>query len=222
MNELYHSLDIEAGEDIFIRLDGELLQENYSFLEYEYETTLETNVYTRYDLAGVSNAEVYIMDEVIDLSSQRSDVKNIGLLPAGTEFKIRFYLSENGVLSSDKIYVYGERENILKDYAMAVNTQPVNISLHNEAHIEISCTNENDETKYLLCTMPYDKGWSAKVDGKKTEVLDVRNFIALPIDSGTHEIELKFIPQGLYLGIIMTLVSVIVLVIEFIAKKWYS
>lgn len=219
MNELYYNLDTENNEDIFVKLEGELLQETSSFLEYKYETDMETIVYTRYDRAGVSNAEVYIADKMIDLSSQRSDVKNIGLLPAGTEFKVRFYLPENGIPSPDKIYIYGERENILKDYAMEVNAQPVNISMNNEAHIKISCTNGNDEPKYLICTIPYDKGWNAKVDGKKTEVLDVQNFVALPIDSGTHEIELKFIPSGLYVGIVMTLVSAFALIIMLYGRK---
>ena len=219
MNELYRSLDVDQGEEIFVKLDGELLQTTLSYLEYEYETDMETTVYTRYDRAGVPDAEVYIEDEVIDLNSQRSDVKNIGLLAAGTKFKIRFYLPENGVLSPDKIHVYGEREDILQSYAEDVNSQPVNITLHNEADIEVLCTNGNSETKYLLCTIPYDKGWNVKVDGKKAEVLDVQNFVVLPVESGTHEIELKFIPRGLYLGMIMTLVSFLALIIISYGRK---
>lgn len=240
MNELYDSLDTSRYEDIFRKIEGKLIHSincsimedggwktdeelkhgesdesgnGSAYLEYEFETDLEMTVYTRYDRAGVSNAEVYIEDEKIDLSSQRSDVKKIGILPAGCKFWLRCYLPEDGVLSSDKIYVYGEKADMLEAYVADVNNQPINIKMHNEAYIEISCTNEDAETKYLLCTIPYDKGWSAKINGKRVEPGDIQNFVALPIENGEYEIELRFVPRGLYAGIIMTLVSILILVI---------
>ncbi|MCH5255780.1 MAG: YfhO family protein [Lachnospiraceae bacterium] len=222
-NELYQSLDVEQKEDILIKIASEEVPSQPSYLEYEYKTDLEMTVYTRYDRAGISKAEAYIDDELIDLSSQRSDVKCIGILPAEAEFRLRFYLPEDGSFSTDKIFVYGERGDMLKAYARDVNTQPVNITMHNEAYIEISCANEDNEAKYLLCTIPYDKSWRVKVDGKRAEILDAQNFVAIPIESGNHEVELKFIPRGLYIGILVTLVSVFVLIlIEFLRKKWYS
>ncbi|MBD5520994.1 MAG: YfhO family protein [Lachnospiraceae bacterium] len=240
MNELYDGLDTSQDEEIFRKIEGNLIRSincsimedggwmadeelkhsesdesgnESAYLEYEFETDLEMTVYTRYDRAGVSNAEVYIEDEKIDLSSERSDVKKIGILPTGCKFVLRCYLPEDGVLSSDKIYVYGERADMLEAYVIDVNNQPINIRMHNEAYIEISCTNGDAETKYLLCTIPYDKGWSAKINGKRVETEDIQNFVALPIENGEYEIELRFVPRGLYAGIIMTCVSILILVI---------
>ncbi|MCH5248432.1 MAG: YfhO family protein [Lachnospiraceae bacterium] len=242
MNELYRSLDAGQDEDIFIELDKRLIQTGNcnetedggweisdiakgdetkeSYLEYEYETDSEMTIYTRYDKAGVSKAEVYIEGEIVDLDSQRGDVKSIGRLNKGSRFTIRFYLPEDGILSPDKIYVYGERDDILETYAESVNSQPVKVIMNNEADIDILCTNEDADIKYLLCTLPYDKGWRAKVDGKTVEILNVQDFAVLPIEYGTHEIELKFIPRGLYPGMVMTFVSVLAVIFTFYGRKF--
>lgn len=240
MNELYACLETSQDEEIYKKLNGKLLSsvncsaledggwvvdnpvkdsesdgavKDSSYLEYEFETDLEMSVYTRYDRAGVPKTEVYIDDEMIDLSEQRSDIKKIGSLPAGCKFRLRCYLPEDGILSPDKIYVYGEKSDVLESYAGMVNTQPVSVRMHNEAYIDISCTNEDDETKYLLCTIPYDKGWRVKINGKRAEAEDIQNFVALPVENGEYEIELRFVPRGLYAGIIMTFVSVLILII---------
>lgn len=225
INELYHSLDTERDEDVFKELAGELaLVSNCSetedgglavskeaeeaYLEYEFETESEMAVYTRYDKAGVAKAQLFIGNETVDISEQRSDIKSLGNLPDGTKFRLRFYLPENGVLSPDRIYVYSERGDALEAYAADARAMPVSVVMHNEAHIAISCRNEDEETKYLLCTIPYDKGWRIKVDGQETDAaLDVQNFIALPIETGVHEVELEFIPRGLYAGIGMSLLA---------------
>ncbi|MBD5452746.1 MAG: YfhO family protein [Lachnospiraceae bacterium] len=240
MNELYDDLYTLQDEEIFKKLNGKLLSSvncnvledggwvvdmpvygsesdgvvnGSAYLEYEFETDLEMAVYTRYDRAGVPKAEVYMDDKIIDLSVQKSDIKKLGTLPMGCKFRLRCYLSEDGILSPDKIYVYGERADVLESYVIEVNSQPVNIRMHNEAYIEISCTNEDTETKYLLCTIPYDKGWRVKINGKRVEAKDIQHFVALPVENGKYEIELRFVPRGLYAGIIMTLVSILILVI---------
>ena len=53
----------------------------------------------------------------------------------------------------------------------------------------------------LMFTIPYDKGWTLLVDGKKKElnkVLDL--FMVAEVESGEHTYELKYIPCGLNIG----------------------
>ncbi len=227
MNELYRSLSPERKEDIFVKLKGKDLvdkadngNEPTEYFEYEYVTDEEMTIYTRYDRAGISKAELILGNEVIDLSSQHSDVKNMGKLPAGSVFRLRFYPAQDAVVSYDKIYVYGERENALKAYADDVKADNVRVIMNSEDDMKIFCDNKSDKPRYLICTVPYDKGFRVKTDGEKAQVMDAQNFVAIPVSQGKHEIELKFVPRGLYLGIFMTLASALCLALTFYGRKF--
>ncbi|MGC6769556.1 YfhO family protein [Enterococcus sp. LJL51] len=65
-----------------------------------------------------------------------------------------------------------------------------------EATVELA------EDQVILTTIPYDKGWSAYVDGKKVEIPTFKEaLLTLPVEKGTHTIKFVYFPQGLKLGI---------------------
>lgn len=60
----------------------------------------------------------------------------------------------------------------------------------------------------LFTTIPYDKGWQAKVDGKKVDIKPFKHaLITLPLSKGTHIVQLTFLPQGFRLGVILLVIS---------------
>ena len=68
----------------------------------------------------------------------------------------------------------------------------------------------------MLCTIPYDAGWNVTVDGKKAEVFTaLGNYMLFKVSPGEHVIELKFIPQGLYIGIAVSVVTILLLLLIF-------
>lgn len=71
-----------------------------------------------------------------------------------------------------------------------------------------------DEGQTLFTSIPYDKGWTLKVDGKKADYYKVCGaFIGADLDVGEHEIEFIYTPEGLYIGIAVTLVSMLVFIL---------
>ena len=71
-----------------------------------------------------------------------------------------------------------------------------------------------DEGQTLFTSIPYDKGWTLKVDGKKADYYKVCGaFIGADLDVGEHEIEFIYTPEGLYIGISVTLVSMLVFIL---------
>lgn len=53
----------------------------------------------------------------------------------------------------------------------------------------------------LLLTVPFDKGWTAKVDGESVEIQTIGDaLMGLNLTSGTHEISLSYAPEGISLG----------------------
>lgn len=66
-----------------------------------------------------------------------------------------------------------------------------------------------NEGKMLCFTIPYDKGWTAMIDGSPARVQKVNvGFIGIEIPSGAKEIQLQFVPQYLNIGAIATGVSI--------------
>ena len=71
----------------------------------------------------------------------------------------------------------------------------------------LDITLEGEAGQAALIPMAYDTGFRARVNGRKTEVLNVSNlFMAVPLEEGTDHIQLSFTPDGLIPGIAVSFV----------------
>lgn len=71
-----------------------------------------------------------------------------------------------------------------------------------------------------MFTIPYEEGWKVIVDGKEIEVEKVLDaLIAIKVDSGEHEILLKYTPKGLTLGMTLSISGIILFIIKIIMSK---
>lgn len=65
-----------------------------------------------------------------------------------------------------------------------------------------------DEDRLLLTTIPYERGWTLRVDGVKTDILPYQDaLISVPLSAGTHSVELVFRAPGLVAGIVISSLS---------------
>ncbi|MBM7711888.1 YfhO family protein [Enterococcus xiangfangensis] len=72
---------------------------------------------------------------------------------------------------------------------------------------EGTVTTEKAQT--LITTIPYDKGWTAKIDGKKVKTKAFQNaFISIHVPKGKHKITFSYLPQGLTIGAISFVLSI--------------
>ena len=74
--------------------------------------------------------------------------------------------------------------------------------------------------KILCLSIPFSKGWTARVDGEKVKIRQANTaWMGLEIPKGTHTVELRYSPPGLTAGIILSIIGVIALVV-FYRKKY--
>ena len=66
----------------------------------------------------------------------------------------------------------------------------------------------------LVFTIPFDKGFSATVDGQKAEIVncDVA-FMGVWVEPGEHEIVFTYRTRGLTLGLLMSLAAALMLTV---------
>jgi uncharacterized membrane protein YfhO len=75
-----------------------------------------------------------------------------------------------------------------------------------DGRVSASVTLEED--RLLLTTIPYERGWTLRVDGVKTEITPYQDaLISVPLSAGDHSIELEFRAPGLTAGIVISSVS---------------
>ncbi len=79
-----------------------------------------------------------------------------------------------------------------------------------------------DSDGVLCTTVPFDKGWTVKVDGEKVETLAVGDaLLAVELTPGDHEITMSFFPRGLVLGGAISAVSLLclLLLLDFLRRR---
>lgn len=122
-----------------------------------------------------------------------------------TQLKISFslpgqYSFEKLVVNSVDLTDYQNKIDLLKDEHLENVTFEANL-------VKGSINLKQD--KYLLMSIPYSKGWSAKVDGENVELLRANeHYMALKLDKGFHTIELNYMTPNLKTGSIISLLSI--------------
>lgn len=72
--------------------------------------------------------------------------------------------------------------------------------------------------KILVLSVPYSTGWTAYVDGEKTELKQADTmYMAIELTEGTHEVKIKYMTPYLKLGLFLSLIGIVDL--TFCGKK---
>ena len=72
-----------------------------------------------------------------------------------------------------------------------------------------SCEIDSADGGFLFVPVPFDKGFSAKVNGKKQTVGYFGGFMTVPLERGENRVELDFCPPGFVPGTVLTLLGLV-------------
>ena len=130
-------------------------------------------------------------------------------------------------LGDDDLAVYGERMQTLDVYNIpdwqtsAERLKQNACSSFETAADGFTARIDAKEAGMLVFTIPFDKGFSATIDGQKAEIVncDVA-FMGVWLEAGEHEITFTYRTRGLTLGLLMSLAAAAMLgVYVFIARR---
>lgn len=123
--------------------------------------------------------------------------------------------------SSEDLWVdiYRFSEEGLASVYQALDANPWRLTRWTDTRLEGSISTDKDGL--MLTTIPYDKGWTIQVDGENTEARKTLGaFIGVPLKKGDHKITMSYEPEGMKLGLYVSLGSVILLAVVELAG-WF-
>lgn len=181
--------------------------------DIEGEPISETSDYTlyraKYYIPFGFTYNRYILQEDVDkLIGQQSsiDISAIMLdniaIKSEDEAELSDYLC-HGVINYDTTLdiIYNERKQ-----STAFDTEWTTTGF--------SCKIAPSKQELLFFSVPAEKGFTATIDGRVTKIYEVNcGLSAILVSEGEHEVIFKYIPEGLYFGIILSIISTLILLI---------
>lgn len=153
----------------------------------------------------------------VDLTTDCGAITSIGYLSAGESVTVTVEYEDGNVAPIDS-FVYGFDDEAWQQAYQLLADETLKVTGYSDTSISGSVNVKEDGM--LVVSVPYEKGWTVKVDGKKADVSLLGDaFISVPLSAGSHKIEMKFVPNGLFAGIIVTLAAIGIFVFMCIMRK---
>lgn len=197
--------NLQKNENVYQKID--LNKDAYLIYHITIEQDNILNMY--FSAPGLQEGEIYINDwnKGSYFSKYDWDIAEIGQFKPGEQITLKIKVTDQEIVIDHSYFYYENRENFCNWY----NESEINqweakkiSSSHLKGDIEITEPNQ-----YMLFSIPYEDSWTIKIDGKKTEPVKMLNaLLGVKIDSGVHNVEINYIPKGLYLGVIISLSSI--------------
>ncbi len=195
-----------------------------SALTFRYTVEESGNGYLYFKTGGnnVKNITVTLPDGTV--LSQNTDgrayVLDLGQLNKGGEIAIYAPITEG---SSGFMYCYPitlNTEEFKKGYAM-LKKNSMNVLQFDDTYIKGEIL--ADKNCVLFTSINYDSGWTVYVDGEKinsADVLKIGNaLLGINLAEGKHTVEFKYMPEGLIMGAMISVSTLITLLLALVVIK---
>lgn len=156
-------------------------------------------------------AKVTVGGKTTEYEIRRGLVIDVGIREKDEQIKVDFevHAASSGyfdlqAVTFDEVAYQGVHEQLIDE--------PLQITKFTDTKIEGTVTVLEDGLLYT--SIPYEKGWQVKVDGKTVEKIDIKNaMIGVPLSPGTHKLVFKYRPDGLKAGLWISFSSILVLML---------
>lgn len=180
-------------------------------ITYTAETTAKYYVYVAADYAEDIYIECEDSPEDIAVQADCGSILNIGVMEKGKTFKVKVDF-ESGKAGRITCYVCTLDEEAWNKAYGRISSSLMTVT--NATDTCLRGTVDAGQGGVFVTSIPYEDGWSMKIDGRKTEITEMTGdcWISAGLDAGTHEIELSFRPKGFMNGLLITIASILVLI----------
>lgn len=203
--------DVLGVKHVFSQVEGEANASSFSFtpeIDGEYYVYI---INKKVKSITVKRGET---SETFD-NMNRGYLLELGFCQAGETITIKN--KEDSEELNASAYLFEEEG--LKEMYELLNTSPLDVIKWEDDSVEGVVEMQDSGTLFL--SVPYDKGWSFKVDGVPVTAKQVFTaFSGIELEAGRHTITMKYMPEGLKSGAILSGISVGLLVLLALLGHW--
>ncbi|MBR1771791.1 MAG: YfhO family protein, partial [Lachnospiraceae bacterium] len=213
-NQLVHALDIE--EELFALCETAIDGDAVTFeaaQEGLYYAVLTTDGIEKVSLRGVNVSGMGWNTQYLHQNS----VIYLGQMAAGQQGRIANADTGEEARQMSAL-VYRLNEDVLAQALSKLSEQHLENVTYDSTHIngELNLA----QAGRLILSVPYEKGWQVRVNGTRVEPETFGGaFFALDLEPGAYVLEMRYVPYGFYAGAGISLLSVVLLVVLWIARK---
>ncbi|MEE0264354.1 MAG: YfhO family protein [Acutalibacteraceae bacterium] len=230
-NMIYHSIS-DDSENIMENLTTKSklgcfynLNDDNGNLSYTIKVTGKKMIYFKSSRKNLSLRVNGISVKVPTYLNQDTTVYpsqfNNNVIPLGlfSDTVVNVTVESQQAVNNAEVYLYAfdvdKLEKLCEEYTAADYTAKA------EKNKLTATVKESASDRVLFVPVSYDKGWSAKVNGKAVEIQPAINkgFMAVPLQAGVNEVELTFFPDFMPLGIAISIVFIAGFVIYIMIYK---
>ncbi|MCL2772623.1 MAG: YfhO family protein [Oscillospiraceae bacterium] len=212
-----------------------------------YTSDVTQEVYMYVKAGRGKNATVTVNGRSSDYEITRGITIDCGQVTAGQDIKVTFTMDP---ADSGTYYIFtaGFDENVFKQGYDILNSSTLNVTSFDDTDIKGDITANEDGL--LFTSIPYDKGWHVKIDGKevqtnpksaaeqnnptvdkaqKQQQADERQitkitdgFVVVPMTSGTHKVELYYVTYGFIPGLLITILCILLIIAWEMYDRFYK
>lgn len=185
---IYVDFDIETAGRYFINVRGNSMDKIALLINDELQSDKRSHI------------------QMLDLGNRESG-DHISL-----EIKFTSSVSSEGSIS---LYLSKMDEEMLKELNNRLSANGMTVTKFKDGYVKGNITLVDGQI--LMTTIPYDEGWIVKDNGKKIETKMVGGaFLGVDPGPGEHELTFKFVPQGMKMGLVVSIISWIIFFILYI------
>lgn len=183
---------------------------------YKYKLNDENTMYLYmyvYSEEKDFNTSVYINDKkVTDLTYNDLGIQKIKNEWKNQEITLTFDVEGDVKIFTAPLLYYLDQETLENDLKTLKENE---FKLKKVSNTYINGTIDvKDDNKVLFTSIPYDKGWTVKVDGKKVKVQKLYNtFLGVKLKEGKHKVEFEYSTPGLKLGTSISIISIVLMIL---------
>lgn len=197
-----------------------------SYIQYTMQITNPNLFYAYFSGPTTQEADIYLNGEKITnyFDKYKWDIMEITDFEYGDEINVRIVPNQNSIKVRNAYFYYEDAESLSKWYQ---DISKYNCSLEKitSSHLKGSVTAESSSGyDTVVFSIPYEESWKISIDGKRVQTQKAVNmFLSAKLPSGTHDIELVYVPAGRLIGGIVTLLFIAILGMSiFIERKKYN
>ena len=208
---LYTKIDAEKDASIDITIKSQDSNPVYLFLKSNiYEDAIDNNI--KGTIRGravevISNGGA----KYAQFTGLGYNIQFIGNYNDGEEIKVTIKLAGD-TTTIKEVQVYSCNMDNFEGVYENLSLNTIENTDYKDGYVKGDVTVTADKT-LLYTSIPYDEGWTLKVDGKDCEYIKILNgFIGVELEEGQHNIEFKYKLPGFKVGLSISIISLIALV----------